>query len=190
MRCSRSLFVPILALVACIGATAQGPTYQLGKTPTPAEIQAWDIAIGPEGKELPPGRGTATEGAKIFAQRCAPCHGPTAEGGIARRLVGGVGTLNTKDPLSTVGSFWPYATTVWDYINRAMPPPPMQPGMLSADEVYAVTAYLLYRNGIIKENDVLDAQSLPKVQMPNRNGFVPPRPEWTPGMKRPFGYYP
>ncbi|MBI2815586.1 MAG: cytochrome c [Acidobacteria bacterium] len=190
MRCSRNLVVTVIAAFCCVAAVAQGPAYHLGRTPTAEEIRAWDIAIGPHGKELPPGSGTAKEGAKIYAQRCAVCHGQTAEGGAARSLVGGIGTLNTSNPVPTVGSFWPYATTVWDYINRAMPPPPMQPGVLSADEVYSVTAFLLYRNGIIQENDVLDAKSLPKIQMPNRNGFVPPRPEWKPGMRRPFGFYP
>ena len=152
------------------------PLINLGRPATAEEIRRWDIAVGPAGKELPPGSGTAQEGAKVFAQKCAVCHGPTAEGGVAKRLVGGKGTLNTLRPEKTVGAFWPFATTVWDYINRAMPQ--NQEGTLSANEVYAVTAFLLFRNEIIQESDVMDAKSLPKVQMPNRNGFIPAEPVW------------
>ena len=186
MRCSASLLGSALAMIVHVyggAAQAQMPTYRLGRTPTAEEIRAWDIAIGPEGKELPPGSGTAKEGAAVFAQRCAKCHGPEGTGraplptmptpqGLTGPLVGGKGTLNTPRPSRTVGSSWPFATTIWDYVNRAMPQ--METGTLSADEVYAVTAYLLYRNGIIEENTVMDAKSLPKVQMPNRNGFFPP----------------
>jgi len=184
MRCFRNLLVLVTALAACVAALAQTPTYNLGRTPSAEEIQAWDLLVGWEGKELPPGSGTAQEGAKLYAQKCAACHGPTgAEGsppppGQMRpspRLVGGRGTLNTPKPVKTVGSFWPFAPVVWDYINRAMPRG--QEGSLRPNEVYALTAFLLYRNGIIQESEVLDAQSLPKIQMPNRNGFVPARPE-------------
>jgi S-disulfanyl-L-cysteine oxidoreductase SoxD len=194
MRCFLRYFMrPMVVLMACAVTQAQTPTYKLGRTPSEDEIRAWDIAIGPEGKELPPGSGTAKEGAKIYAQQCAGCHGPTgAEEGTARRLVGGDGTLNAITPVKTIGSYWPFATTVWNYINDAMPPNfrnlPKPPK--SADEVYALTAFLLYRNGIIKESDVIDGKSLPKIQMPNRNGFVPSRPEWKPGAARPFGLYP
>ncbi len=192
MRYSLNHLMPMMALVLLCGIAvlAQTPTYNLGRTPSQAELQAWDIAIGPAGKELPSGSGTAKEGAKIYVQRCAQCHGPTATEGkfLHGPLVGGIGTLNTSHPLRTVGSFFPFATTVWDYINRAMPK--NAEGSLKPDEVYAVTAFLLYRNGIIQESDLLDAQSLPKVQMPNRDGFVPPRPEYKPGEKRPFGFYP
>ncbi len=202
MRCF-NLLVPVMALAACVATLAQTPTYNRGRTPGEEEIRAWDISIGPEGKELPPGSGTAQEGATIYAQQCAYCHGPTgAEGpsltGVAnlwpysfmskrppRPLLGGKGTLNTPNPVKTIGSFWPFATTIWDYVNRAMPPG--REGSLSADEVYALTAVLLYWNGIIQESAVIDANTLPKIQMPNRNGFVPPRPEWkTPsGDRRP-----
>jgi mono/diheme cytochrome c family protein len=176
MRCS-SLLVPLMALAACGAALAQTPAYSnVGRTPSKEEIQAWDISIGPEGKELPPGSGTAKEGAGIYAKKCAACHGPTAEGSpLAPRLLGGKGTLNTLYPVRTIGSYWPFATTVWDYIHRAMPP--NQGGSLSADELYALTAFVLYRNDIIKESDVIDAKSLPKVQMPNRDGFIPLRLE-------------
>ena len=185
-RCILNLLVPVMALaldVACVAALAQTPTYNLGRTPTQAEIVAWDVAVGPEGKELPPGSGTAKEGANIYAQRCARCHGPTATEGPAPRLVGGIGTLNTPHPVATIGSYWAFATKIWDYTNRAMPPD--QPGSLSANEVYALTAFLLFRNGIIQESEVIDARSLPKIQMPNRNGFIPQRPtDW----KAPSGH--
>ncbi len=171
-------------------AMAQMPTYQIGRAPTADEVRANDISIGPEGKELPPGRGTAKEGAPIYAKKCAACHGKTAaEGGnsgdparpFAPPLVGGRGTLTSANPVRTIESYWPYATTVWDYINRGMPR--KQEGTLTANEVYALTAFLLYRSGIIPEDEVMDAKSLPKVQMPNRNGFVPNPPQrwWKPG---------
>ena len=188
MRCFRSLLVPGMFLTVSVGLWAQTSTYNLGRTATQQEIQAWDIDVDMDGKGLPPGKGTATEGAKIFAQKCAVCHGPTGEGAIAKRLLGGKGTLNTNKPMKTIGSFWPYATTLWDFINRAMPA--SQPGTLNANEVYALTAFLLYRNEIIGENEVIDATSLPKIQMPNRNGFLPELPQWSPGAKRRLGYYP
>jgi cytochrome c len=166
-------------LAAVSAAMAQMPTYQLGRTPTHEEVKAWDIAIGPEGRELPPGRGTAKEGEKIFVQRCAQCHGVDLKGGpMAPMLVGGRGTLDSAKPIKTVGSYWAYATTVYDYINRTMPW--NKGGSLSPSELYAVTAYILFKNEIVEENDVLDAQSLPKVRMPNRDGFVPPEPAWNP----------
>jgi S-disulfanyl-L-cysteine oxidoreductase SoxD len=163
----------VLLIFAGGAALAQTPRYNLGKTATPEEIRAWDISVGPDGKELPPGSGSAMEGAKLYAQYCAACHSATGEDAKGSpRLVGGKGTLNTPMPIKTVGSYWPFATSIWDYINRAMPR--NKPGSLTADQVYALTAFLLYKNGIIQENDVMDAKTLPKVQMPNRNGFQPP----------------
>jgi hypothetical protein len=178
MRCSASFLLGLTALGACAAARGQTPGYSnVGRTPTQEEIRAWDIAVSPGGKELPPGSGTAKQGEKIYAQKCASCHGPTAtENRLAPRMVGGEGSLVTEHPVKTVGSYWPYATTLWDYINRAMPW--YAEGSLIPDEVYSSTAFLLYKNGIIQENDVLDDKTLPKVQMPNRNGFVPPKPEW------------
>jgi S-disulfanyl-L-cysteine oxidoreductase SoxD len=172
-----SLFFPAIAFTVSAVALAQTPDYRnVGRAPTQEQIRAWDIAVGPDGKELPPGSGTATEGAKIFANRCAACHGQNLEGSpLGPRLTGGEGTFNTLYPVRTIGSYWPFATTLWDYINRAMPR--NQEGSLSANEVYALTAFLLYRNKIIQEGDVIDGKSLPKVQMPNRNGFVPARLE-------------
>jgi hypothetical protein len=185
MRCSLNFAVSAMALgltVACVSARAQAPEpYSgVGKTPTQQEISAWDVAVGVEGKELPPGSGTAKEGAQVFAAKCAMCHGEAGEGkpGIGPNLVGGVGSLSSDHPVRTVGSFLAYATTLWDYINRAMPwsISPRRPDQnLKPDEVYKVTAFILYKNGIVKEDDVLDAKTLPKVQMPNRNGFLPAR---------------
>lgn len=177
MRFSK-IFAAGIVLLASGVAVAQTPSYKnVGRTPTKEEIQAVDISIGPDGKGLPPGQGTAREGAPIFAAKCAVCHGAAGEGGkIGPRLVGGkadLETLTTLRPVKTVGGYWPYATTVWDYINRAMPR--NQAGTLSATEVYALTAFILAKSGIIQEGDVMDAKSLPKVQMPNRNGFVPPK---------------
>ena len=117
----------------------------------------------------------------MFAAHCARCHGPTGEGDVGARLVGGQGTLRTPRPLKTVGSFWPYATTLWDYINRAMPFD--KPGLLAPSEVYAASAYILHLNGIIGDTQVMDAQTLPKVRMPNRDGFVPDsRPDVKPAL--------
>jgi mono/diheme cytochrome c family protein len=182
MRCtpismSRSSFLlPAVLLLACGVSWAQGPTYKLGRTPTEAEVKAWDHAVGPEGKELPPGSGSAVEGAKVFAARCSFCHGKNAEGIFPwPRLAGGVGTLNTPTPIRSSGSYLPYATTIWDFINRAMPRD--AEGTLSPSEVYAVTAFILFKNGTIKENDVLDKKSLVEVQMPNRDGFFPNPPQ-------------
>ena len=172
---ARAFLLPIVALTISTAALAQTPDYRnVGKTPTQDEIHAWDIAVGPDGKGLPPGSGIATEGAKIFANKCAACHGQNLEGSpLGPRLVGGEGTLKTLSPVRTIGSYWPFATSLWDYINRAMPR--NAEGSLSADEVYSLTAFLLYRNKIIPEGDVIDAKSLPQVKMPNRDGFIPAR---------------
>jgi len=179
------LIAAALAILASVAVQAQGPTYQLGRVPSAEEIKARDIAISPEGKELPPGRGTAVEGAAVYTQKCAACHGPNATGSALHR---GLVPLGNAKPVKIPFSLVPYATTVWDFINRAMPQ--SNPGSLKPDEVYAVTAYVLYRNDVIKETDVLDATSLPKVHMPNRDNFLPVQPEWNPKAKRPFGYYP
>jgi cytochrome c len=167
------------ALAVSLGwpIAAQSPTYGLGRAAKPEEIKAWDFAISPDGRELPAGSGSAAAGAGIYATKCAACHGKTGKEGPNDVLVGGQGTLNTNKPVKTIGSYWPYATTVWDYINRAMPYD--KPGTLSADQVYAVTAYLLSLNGILKEDAVMNAKTLPQVKMPNRNGFIgDPRPDW------------
>ena len=180
MRSSCSRLVALTALILSLGcslALAQGPQFQgVGRAPAQQEIQAWDIAISLDGKELPPGGGNAQQGAPLFAAKCAACHGRDLEGtSHGPALAGGKGTINTLQPQKTIGSYWPFATSIWDYVNRAMPR--YQEGSLTADQVYALTAYLLFRNEIIGENEVMNAQSLPKVQMPNRNGFIPQRLE-------------
>jgi cytochrome c len=173
MRFHFNLLVPVVTLAACVAATGQTPDYKnVGRTPTAAEIQAMDIAIGTDGKELPPGSGNAKIGARLFAEKCAACHGESQEGSAqAPALVGGKGTLTSLHPKMTAGSYWPFATTIFDYIRRAMPR--FQEGTLKVDEVYSLTAFILFRNGIIKEDDVIDASTLPKIKMPNRDGFIP-----------------
>jgi S-disulfanyl-L-cysteine oxidoreductase SoxD len=146
----------------------------IGHVATPAEIAGWDIDVRADGRGLPPGHGSVREGEKIFAESCAACHGAEGDGKPADRLVGGFGTLATSKPVRTVGSYWPYATTLFDYIRRAMPF--NAPQSLTADQIYAVSAYILYLNNIVTEDAVLDAASLPRVRMPNRNGFTSPDP--------------
>jgi hypothetical protein len=173
-------------LLAGAGAsvvTAQMPTYGVGRAPTAEEIRGWDLTIPPDGQGLPPGNGTAALGKAIFEERCAPCHGEKGNDPKYRLLAGGsppriaarqdqsIDPFVGGQPVLTIGTFWPYATTLWGYIRRAQPFD--SPGSLTVDEVYSVTAYLLYLNGIVGEQDVLDARSLPQVRMPNRDGFVP-----------------
>ena len=173
MRWSFNCFAPVVALAVYGAVLAQTPDYKnVGRAPSEQEVQAMDIAIGTDGKELPPGSGSAKEGAKIFKAKCEVCHGANLEGSqMAPALVGGKGTLTSLHPKLTVGSYWPFSTTIFDYIRRAMPR--YQEGSLSADEVYSLVAFVLYRNEIVKEEDVIDAKTLPKIQMPNRNGFIP-----------------
>jgi cytochrome c len=159
-----------ILLAAAATLSAQSPRFGVGRPPTPEEIRNLESAIAPDGTGLPPGSGTVVDGRQLFAAQCARCHGPEGEGGVGARLVGGQGTLASPRPLKTVGSFWPYATTLWDYVNRAMPFD--RPGLLSPPEVYAAVAFVLNLNGIIDESQVMDAATLPKVKMPNRDGFV------------------
>jgi hypothetical protein len=164
----------------------RGPS-GLGRPPTQAELRTWDLSISPDGTELPPGSGNATTGALVFTQRgCAACHGPTGKEGPGPVLVGGEATLSTNYfPIR----YWPYAPPIWDFINRAMPYD--KPGVLTPDEVYALMAYLLYKNDIIKESDVMDARSLAKVQMPHRAAYKGPSPAtWTPSTPRGFKILP
>jgi cytochrome c len=166
----------IVLVLAAATLSAQSPRYGVGRPPTLEEIRALGSAIAPDGTGLPAGSGTAAVGRALFAAQCARCHGPAGEGEVGARLVGGQGTLRTARPLKTVGSFWPYATTLWDYVNRAMPFD--RPGSLEPTEVYAAVAYVLHLNGIIDWNRVMDRTSLPAVRMPNRDGFVAdPRPD-------------
>ncbi|MGD9944363.1 MAG: c-type cytochrome [Burkholderiaceae bacterium] len=144
--------------------------YQLGRAPTPAELRGWDIDVAPDGAGLPAGSGTVAQGRELFAQRCVACHGDAGKGGPGGALAGGQGSLTSKKPVKTVGSFWPYATTLYDYINRAMPWD--APQSLNPNQVYALTAYVLHVNGIVGADTVMDARSLPAVKMPNRDGFT------------------
>ena len=169
----------VLALGGCASGAAsprsmEGPN--LGREASPAQIAGWDISVGPDGVGLPPGKGTPAAGAAVYEQKCQSCHGAKGAGQPNDRLVGGQGTLASKAPVRTIGSYWPYATTVFDYVRRAMPYTESQ--SLSNDEVYAVSAYLLHLNGIIGENEEMNAQTLPKVTMPNHSRFIvvyPPR---------------
>ncbi len=161
----------------CAGAVWAQPSAggarltDLGTPATPEEIEAWGPIVGPDGEGLPAGGGTAAEGRALYDRRCAACHGPTGQEGPDDRLAGGQGSLAGDGARKTVGSYWPAATTLWDYVNRAMPF--NQPGSLSTDEVYAVVAYVLHLNGLVGEDDLIDARTLPQVEMPNRDGFVP-----------------
>src|SRR5262252_1670069 len=162
----------VVALAGCASPAAimrEAPGPGLGREATPAEVAAWDVSIPPDGAGLPPGRGTPAQGAVIYAQKCQNCHGEKGGGQPNDRLVGGQGTI---------ASYWPYATTLFDYVRRAMPY--TQSHSLTDDEVYAVTEYLLHLNGIIAEMSVMDAVTLPKVRMPNRENFIlayPSRPK-------------
>jgi S-disulfanyl-L-cysteine oxidoreductase SoxD len=187
------LLLPVMFLGLCQTGSAQSPTFGLGKVPTAEEIKTWDIAISPDGKELPPGRGSTKEGAPLYAQKCAACHGATGSGGRAPQLIktDPAAPATGKEPpclspcirgANVMGIHSPYATTIWDYINRGMPFG--KEGSLKPDEVYAITAFLLYKNGVIPEDQVLDAKTLPEVKMPNRDGYV--LPEWKHGTPRPF----
>ena len=157
-------------------AFAQGPA--LGKPISPAEIAAWDISILPDGSGLPPGSGTPAQGSDIYAGKCAICHGANGTGGLAAALVGGNPLTSGIDTPKTVANFWPYATTLFDFTRRAMPWP--KPRTLTNNEVYALTAYILALNKLIGENDVMSGDTLPKVRMPNRDGFIVRFPERMP----------
>jgi mono/diheme cytochrome c family protein len=170
--------------VAALGlgtGVAFADQYGFGTTPSAAELKAAIFAWPADGRDLPPGQGTYDEGKVVYAQKCMACHGEKLEGipkpGIGGdKLIGGRGSLVGGKPVKTIESYWPYATTVFDYVRRAMPF--SAPGSLSDSEVYALTAYILGEANIVKKGEVIDAKSLPKVMMPNRDGFVPdPRPD-------------
>jgi S-disulfanyl-L-cysteine oxidoreductase SoxD len=170
MRWLERLAVFAILFTAAAARSADAP--QFGAPISSADIAAWDISIGPDGAGLPAGSGTATQGESVYIAKCQGCHGEKGAGKPSDALAGGIGTLpGDKPALKTVGSYWPYATTLFDYVRRAMPWD--HPKSLTDDEVYAVSAYLLYLNGLIAANDVIDAQSLPKITMPNRDGFIP-----------------
>jgi S-disulfanyl-L-cysteine oxidoreductase SoxD len=182
----------------CQTAWTQSPTYGVGRAPSAQEIAAWDIAVSPTGKELPQGHGTAKEGAVLYVRKgCAGCHGAKgSSGGHAPTLIKGTeqdthATMPMPclapcvNDLNNMAVHSPYATTIWDYIHRGMPLG--KEGSLSPDEVYSITAFLLFKNGVIQEEEVMDQQSLPKVTMPNHDGFALP-PEWKHGTPRLQGY--
>ncbi len=159
----------VVALACATSAQAQVP-YGIGRAATPAEIAGWNIDIDRYGNNLPPGSGSVSRGREVFDQQCAACHGAKGEGGVGDRLVGGQGTLATPEPVKTVGSYWPYAPTLFDYIRRAMPQ--NAPQSLSNDDVYAVSAYILHLNGLMPAEATLDARTLSAIKMPNREMFV------------------
>jgi mono/diheme cytochrome c family protein len=174
-------------LVGTNWAHAQGypSKFDFGASASPQDIAAVAIAISPDGKGLPAGKGGYTDGKRVYETACGACHGANLQGvaglpdmpaGAALRLIGGRGTLTTKNPVMTVESYWPYPTTLFDYVRRAMPF--QAPGSLTADEIYAVLAYILAEANVIEKGMILDAETLPRVRMPNRDGFIPdPRPE-------------
>jgi len=181
LACGLALALP----TGLIHAQGYPVKYDFGTTATEQEIAAVAIAIPASGNGLPPGKGDYAAGKRAYETACAVCHGTDLKGvaglpdmpsGAALRLIGGRGTLTSRNPVVTVESYWPYATTLFDYIRRSMPF--SAPRSLSNDEVYAVTAYILAEGNIIDKTTVIDAETLPKVQMPNRAGFIPdPRPE-------------
>jgi S-disulfanyl-L-cysteine oxidoreductase SoxD len=185
-RC-RFLLRNALALLLLVGLVDSAPAaerYGLGHAISPQDLEPWDIDVRADGESLPPGQGSVAQGRQVFDGICAACHGEKGEGravpgavGGFDQLVGGFGTLDKPSPVRTVGSFWPYATTLFDYVRRAMPF--NAPQTLTNDQVYAVSAYILYMNKIVGEDAVLDAKSLPQVKMPNRDGFITedPRPD-------------
>ena len=182
MYSSRKICLAVVAIVLAAGGlagAAEPGSFGYGSVATPAQIAGWDIDVrGEDGAGLPPGKGTVDRGADVYAEQCAACHGTFGEGeGRFPKLVGGVGSLRDERPEPTVGSYWPFAPTLWDYINRAMPM--AAPHTLSADDVYALTAYILSLNDLVPPEFVADRNSLPKVKMRNRDNFIwtDPRPD-------------
>lgn len=174
MSTPEKLAAPALALALLVigpSFSEERTRYGLGSKISERDLVAWDIDVRPDGAGLPPGRGSVAQGKEIYLAKCSACHGETGEGSPMDRLVGGQGTLATAKPVKTIGSYWPYATTLFDYVRRTMPF--TAPQTLGNDEVYALTAYLLALNGIIANDAALDAKTLPKVKMPNRESFVP-----------------
>ena len=176
---SKTVFLAGSLVAIAAAAPASAAKFDFGTTPSAAEIAAIDIDAMPDGRGLPPGSGTPAAGAKVYADKCLTCHGDKlqgvgATGGAA--LIGGRGSIGTPKTKKTVESYWPYASTLFDYVKRAMPF--NAPGSLSNDEIYAVSAYVLNMGKIIGDKDVMNAKTLPKVSMPNKDGFIPdPRPD-------------
>ncbi len=165
------LFTTAIASLLILGASGVGAASpMLGQPITEPDVAAWDVSIGPDGAGLPAGRGTPAQGAAIYASKCLACHGEKGSGGAGGRLAGGGPLTGPRDPIIAVGNYWQYATTLFDFTRRTMPW--NEPKSLTSYEVYAVTAYVLQINGIIGENDVMTAETLLKVRMPNRDGFI------------------
>ena len=160
--------IALILFFAANWVIAAGPEF--GRAATADEIAAIDISIPPGGEGLPPGSGNAAAGEVVYSEKCASCHAEGGTGKPADKLVGGIGSLGSAKPVKSVGSFWPYATTLFDYIRRSMPLD--APMTLTDDEVYAVTAYVLELNGIVEREQTMNAESLPNVRMPNRDGFL------------------
>jgi mono/diheme cytochrome c family protein len=180
-RIARRAALAIAAMLATSAAARAGDPYGIGRPATQQEIAGWDIDVSPSGAGLPPGHGDVHEGEALFAEKCASCHGVHGEGKPMDPLVGGLGTIHDKKPHETVGSFWPYATTLFDFVRRAMPL--NAPQSLTPDEIYAVSAYVLFLNGIVPEGTTLDQDNLAKIEMPNRGGFVSAYPSPSPRAK-------
>lgn len=175
---NKNWFCGLCAMMVLVTtAIAQTPRYKVGRVATTDEIRKRDISVAPDGSGLPTGHGTVVQGKHTYETFCATCHGDRGQGiGSYPALAGGQGTLATKNPVLTVGSYWPYATTVWDYIRRTMPY--QKPGSLTVDETYSVTAFILFMNGIVEGKTELNERNLAQVKMPNRDGFIPdPRPD-------------
>ena len=164
-----------LVAVAWLAPCAAQETPKLGVPATPEQVASWDVSIAPDGSTLPPGSGNARTGATVYEAKCLACHGKEGAGTPNDPLVGGRGSLKNAAPLKTIGSYWPYATTVFDYVRRAMPY--VQPHSLTDDETYSLVAYLLFLNGVIADRDEMSAKTLPAVAMPNREGFDLAYPE-------------
>lgn len=173
----KALAIVLFAATLSTAGAAETSHYGLGQTPTKAQIESWAIAVRPDGQGLPDGKGSVSDGDQVFSDNCAACHGTFGEGSGRFPRIAGEGSLTGDRPEQTVRSYWPYATTLFDYINRAMPFP--SPHTLPPDQVYAVTAYVLNLNGLVDDNFVADKETLPKVKMPNRDGFIwkDPRPD-------------
>jgi len=176
---TKSVFLAGSLIATVAAAPASAERFNFGTTPSASEIAAIDIDAMPDGRGLPPGSGSPAKGAEIYAEKCAACHGEKLEGVAATggaALIGGRGSIGTPKTKKTVESYWPYASTLFDYVRRAMPF--NEPGSLSNDEIYAVSAYVLSMGKVIGDKDVMDAKTLPKVNMPNKDGFIAdPRPD-------------
>lgn len=167
---TRNALATVALAALATNALADDASPSFSEPASAEDIALSYLSIQPNGRNLPEGSGNAVDGAPLFQRHCASCHGAEGEGGLANKLVGGHGTLDGDQPVKTLGSYWPYATTVFNYTRRSMPY--LQPMSLSDDDYYAITAFMLNKNDIIAEDAVMDKNSLPAVVMPNRDGFI------------------